>query len=102
MKTEKISKARMYEVIRAPVVTEKSTMGSEHSQVTFEVAMDATKPEIAAAIEGLFDVKVVAVNTLRTKGKVKRFRGFQGRRSDTKKAMVTLQKGQSIDVTAGI
>ncbi len=102
MKTEKISKARMYEVIRAPVVTEKSTMGSEHSQVTFEVAMDATKPEIAAAIEGLFDVKVVAVNTLRTKGKVKRFRGFVGRRSDTKKAMVTLQKGQSIDVTAGI
>ncbi len=102
MKSEKISKARMYEIIRAPVVTEKSTMGSEHSQVTFEVAMDATKPEIAAAIEGLFDVKVVAVNTLRTKGKVKRFRGFVGRRSDTKKAMVTLKKGQSIDVTAGI
>jgi large subunit ribosomal protein L23 len=102
MKIQKLSKQRMYEVIRAPVVTEKTTMGSEHSQVTFEVAMDATKPEIAAAVEGLFDVKVVAVNTLRTKGKIKRFRGFVGRRSDTKKAMVTLQKGQSIDVTAGI
>jgi large subunit ribosomal protein L23 len=102
MKIQKLSKQRMYEVIRAPVVTEKTTMGSEHSQVTFEVAMDATKLEIAAAVEGLFDVKVVAVNTLRTKGKIKRFRGFVGRRSDTKKAMVTLQKGQSIDVTAGI
>lgn len=102
MKIAKITKTRMYEVIRAPVVTEKSTAGSEHSQVTFEVARDATKPEIAAAIEGLFDVKVVAVNTLRQVGKLKRFRGMLGRRNETKKAMVTLQKGQSIDVTAGI
>lgn len=102
MKIAKITKTRMYEVIRAPVVTEKSTMGSEHSQVTFEVARDATKHEIAAAIQGLFDVKVVAVNTLRQQGKIKRFRGTLGRRNETKKAMVTLQKGQSIDVTAGI
>ncbi len=102
MKIAKVSKERMYEIIRAPVVTEKSTMGSEHSQVTFEVARDANKNEIAAAIEALFDVKVVAVNTLRQVGKLKRFRGFLGRRVETKKAMVTLKKGQSIDVTAGI
>ena len=80
MKTANISKERMYDIIRGPVITEKSTLGSEHGQVTFRVSMDATKPEIAAAVEGLFDVKVNAVNTLRQSGKVKRFRGRLGRR----------------------
>ena len=102
MKSAKISKERMYDIIRGPVITEKSTLGSEHGQVTFRVSMDATKPEIKAAVEGLFDVKVNAVNTLRQAGKVKRFRGRLGRRVETKKAMVTLADGQSIDVTTGI
>ncbi|MBT4083557.1 MAG: 50S ribosomal protein L23 [Alphaproteobacteria bacterium] len=102
MKTANISKERMYDIIRGPVITEKSTLGSEHGQVTFRVSMDATKPEIKAAVEGLFDVKVNAVNTLRQAGKVKRFRGRLGRRVETKKAMVTLADGQSIDVTTGI
>jgi len=98
----KISRERMYDVVRRPMITEKSTMASEHGQVVFQVAVDATKPEIKAAVEGLFGVKVKAVNTLRQKGKVKRFRGKKGKRVDTKKAMVTLQEGQSIDVTTGI
>jgi len=102
MKSAKISKERMYDIIRGPVITEKSTLGSEHGQVTFRVSMDATKPEIKAAVEGLFDVKVNAVNTLRQAGKVKRFRGRLGRRVETKKAMVKLADGQSIDVTTGI
>lgn len=97
-----ISKERMYDIIRSPVITEKATMGSEHGQVTFRVPLDATKPEIKAAIEGLFNVKVKAVNTLRQQGKEKRFRGRLGRRSDYKKAMVTLSEGQTIDVTTGI
>lgn len=98
----KVSSERRYEVIRRPVVTEKSTLGSEHNQVTFEVPLDATKPEIKAAIEEIFKVKVKAVNTLRNKGKVKRFRGQKGKRSDVKKAFVTLDEGHSIDVTTGI
>ena len=102
MKSANITKERMYDIIRGPVITEKSTLGSEHGQVTFKVAMDATKPEIKAAAEGLFDVKVNAVNTLRQAGKIKRFRGRLGRRVETKKAMVTLADGQSIDVTTGI
>jgi large subunit ribosomal protein L23 len=102
MKTAKISKERMYQVIVAPVVTEKSTMGSENNQVTFTVRRDATKNEIGAAVEGLFDVKVSAVNTLRRPGKEKVFRGHKGRRAATKMAMVTLAEGNSIDVTAGI
>ncbi len=96
------SRDRMLEVIRAPVITEKSTRGSEHNQVTFRVPLDATKPEIKASVEGLFNVKVKKVNTLRQKGKVKRFKGTVGRRSDVKKAMVTLEDGYSIDVTTGI
>jgi len=92
----------MYEVIRRPLVTEKSTMASEHNQVAFEVAVDATKIEIKAALEALFKVKVKAVNTLNQKGKVKRFRGRPGKRSDVKKAIVTLVEGQTIDVTTGI
>lgn len=101
-KAPKVSQERMYEVIRRPVVTEKSTLGSEHNQVTFEVPLDASKPEIKAAIEQIFKVKVKAVNTLRHKGKTKRFRGEIGKRSDRKKAFVTLDEGHSIDVTTGI
>jgi len=97
-----ISKERMYDVVRAPVITEKATMGSEFRQVTFKVPLDATKPEIKAAVEGIFGVKVTAVNTLITKGKVKRFRGRPGVRSDVKKAIVTLAEGHSIDVTTGV
>jgi len=93
---------RMYDVIVAPVVTEKSTRGSEHNQVTFEVRLDAKKPEIKAAVEALFRVKVKAVNTLRVGGKTKRFRGKTAQRSDWKKAVVTLEPGHNIDVTTGI
>jgi large subunit ribosomal protein L23 len=92
----------MYDVILAPLVTEKSTRVSEHNQVIFKVKKDATKPEIKKAVEGLFGVKVTAVNTLVQKGKMKRFRGRVGYRSDVKKAIVTLAEGQSIDVTTGI
>ena len=97
-----VDRSRMYEIIRAPVITEKSTLGSEFNQVTFRVPLDATKPEIRAAVEGLFEVKVKAVNTLRQKGKNKVFRGRRGRRSDYKKAIVCLQEGHSIDVTTGV
>lgn len=97
-----VSKERMFEVVRRPLITEKATLMSEHNQVAFEVAMDASKPEIRAAVEGLFDVKVTAVNTLVQKGKVKTFRGRKGRRDDMKKAIVTLAEGQSIDVTTGV
>jgi len=97
-----IDKERMYDIIRAPVITEKATMGSEHNQVTFKVPLDASKPEIKQAVEGVFNVKVTAVNTLVQKGKVKRFKGIPGRRSDVKKAMVTLAEGHSIDVGVGV
>ena len=90
----------LYDVIRSPVVTEKSTMASENSQVVFKVAMSATKPEIKEAVERLFNVKVVAVNTLIRKGKTKRFKGVRGQQSDFKKAIVTLEEGQAIDITA--
>jgi large subunit ribosomal protein L23 len=92
----------MYEIIVAPVITEKSQRISEANQVVFRVRGDASKPEIKQAVEGLFNVKVKAVNTLNVKGKVKRFRGTVGRRSDWKKAIVTLAEGQTIDVTTGI
>ena len=97
-----LSQQRLYEVIRRPMVTEKSTLRSEHSQVVFQVALDANKHEIKRAVEEHFKVKVKKVNTLRQKGKVKRFRGLEGRRSDLKKAYVTLEEGHSIDVTTGI
>ena len=97
-----LSKERMYDIIRAPVITEKATMGSEHNQVTFKVPLDASKPEIRAAVEGVFGVKVKAVNTSVLKGKVKRFKGRIGQRSDIKKAIVTLEAGHSIDVTTGV
>ena len=99
---ETVSRARMHEVIRAPLITEKTTNGSEHSQVTFRVAMDATKPEIKQAVEGLFKVKVKAVNTVTVKGKTKVFRGRPGVRSDWKKAIVSLVDGHKIDVTTGL
>ena len=101
-KPETPSLARKYEVIRRPVITEKSTRISEYNQVAFVVADDASKPEIKAAVEELFKVEVRAVNTLRLKGKTKRFRGRPGRRSDVKKAIVTLAEGHSIDVTTGL
>jgi large subunit ribosomal protein L23 len=93
---------RMYDIIVSPVITEKATMGSEHGQVTFKVALEATKPEIKAAVESLFKVSVKAVNTIRVKGKTKMFKGRPGRRSDYKKAIVSLADGQTIDVTTGL
>jgi large subunit ribosomal protein L23 len=94
--------AWMYDVIRNPVITEKAAMGSEHGQVTFNVPVSATKPEVKLAVEGLFGVKVKAVNTLVQKGKTKTFKGVKGRRSDVKKAIVTLEPGQTIDVGTGV
>ncbi len=99
---EKISREAMYQVIRSPVVTEKATLVNEKGTVVFRVAIDATKPQIAAAIEGLFGVKVEGVNTLIAKGKTKRFRGRPGKRSDVKKAYVTLAAGQAIDLSTGL
>lgn len=93
---------RHYDVIRSPVITEKATMLSEYNKVVFKVARTATKPQIKAAIEKLFDVKVKSVNTLVTEGKMKVFRGRLGQRSDIKKAVVTLEDGHSIDVTTGL
>lgn len=97
-----MTREQMYDLILGPVITEKSTQGIEHNQVTFRVRNEATKPQVKTAIEGLFGVKVKAVNTLNQKGKVKRFRGRIGRRNDVKKAIVTLEEGHSIDVTTGI
>tara|TARA_R110002072_G_scaffold96195_2_gene211720 strand:- start:8417 stop:8725 length:309 start_codon:yes stop_codon:yes gene_type:complete len=94
--------AKHYDALIAPVITEKSTLLSEDGKVAFKVPLTATKPEIKAAVEALFGVTVVSVNTLRTKGKTKRFRGIIGRRSDEKKAIVTLAEGDSIDVTTGL
>lgn len=92
----------MYEIISRPHVTEKTTMGSEHGQVTFIVPKTATKPHIKQAVEALFDVKVKAVNTLIQKGKTKRFRGMAGKRSDMKKAIISLEDGQVIDMETGV
>ncbi len=96
------AKPQHYDVIRKPVITEKATMASEHGAVVFEVAMEANKPQIKEAVETLFGVKVKAVNTTITKGKVKRFRGQPGRRRDVKKAYVTLEEGNTIDVSTGL
>ena len=93
---------RHYDVIVAPHITEKATLLSEHNAVVFKVAGEATKPEIKAAVEALFGVKVMGVNTLTQKGKTKRWKGRPYKRSDVKKAIVTLAEGQSIDVTSGI
>src|SRR5919106_5913697 len=97
-----MNREQMYDLILGPVITEKSTQASEHNQVTFRVRQSATKPQVKEAVEGLFGVKVKAVNTLNQKGKVKRFRGRLGQRSDVKKAIVTLEEGHSIDITTGI
>ena len=96
------AKPQHYDVIRKPVITEKATMASEANAVVFEVAIDANKPQIKEAVETLFGVKVKAVNTTITKGKTKRFRGIPGRRKDVKKAYVTLEEGNTIDVTTGL
>jgi large subunit ribosomal protein L23 len=93
---------RLYDVILAPVITEKATILAEQNKVVFKVARTATKPQIKMAVEKLFDVKVTAVNTLVRKGKTKTFRGTIGKQSDVKKAIVTLADGQSIDVTTGL
>jgi large subunit ribosomal protein L23 len=98
----RLTREQMYEIIRAPVITEKATAVSEHNQVVFRVKLDADKRQIKAAVEGLFQVKVDAVNTIRVEGKTKRVRGRPGRRSDYKKAIVTLAEGSRIDVTTGI
>ena len=96
------SDPRHYDVIIAPVITEKATMASEHNKVVFKVRRDATKPQIKEAVEKLFDVKVKAVNTLTRKGKFKAFRGRPGVQSDVKKAIITLEEGHRIDVTTGL
>ena len=93
---------RHYDIIVSPVITEKATIASDRNQVVFNVAIDATKPQIKEAVEGLFSVKVKAVNTLVRKGKVKRFRNVKGVRNDVKKAIVTLVDGQSIDISTGV
>lgn len=97
-----MSALKAYDIIRNPVVTEKSTMASENNQVVFDVAIDATKTDIKAAVEQLFSVKVKAVNTIVRKGKVKKFRNFLGKRKDVKKAIVTLVDGQTIDISTGL
>ncbi len=96
------AKAQHYDVIRKPIITEKATMASENGAVVFEVAIDANKPAIKEAVENLFGVKVKAVNTSITKGKTKKFRGKPGRRKDVKKAYVTLEEGNTIDVSTGL
>ena len=102
MAKQKAVDNRHYDVVVAPHITEKSTLLSEHNAVVFKVAGDATKPQIKAAVEAIFDVKVTGVNTLNQKGKTKRWKGKPYKRSDVKKAIVTLADGQSIDVTTGI
>ena len=97
-----MSTEQYYDVIRAPIITEKATIASENNQIVFRVAIDADKKVIKDAVEALFDVKVKAVNTLRRKGKAKRFRGIPGRQNEMKKAIVTLEDGHSIDVTTGL
>jgi large subunit ribosomal protein L23 len=105
-KTKSAAEAKLlpehYQVILSPVITEKATNNSGFNQVTFRVAKDATKPTVKAAVEQLFGVKVVGVNTHNRKGKVKRFKGRKGQRSDVKFAVVTLAEGSKIDVTTGI
>jgi large subunit ribosomal protein L23 len=98
----KLSRQEMYDLIRSPLITEKATAATEHNQVIFRVPTTATKREVKAAVEGLFSVKVDAVNTIRVQGKLKRVRGRAGYRSDFKKAIVTLAEGSRIDVTTGI
>ena len=102
MSQPRFADTRHYDVIVSPVITEKATIASEHNKVVFKVRKDATKPQIKAAVERLFDVKVESVNTLVRKGKTKVFRGMLGSQSDVKKAVVTLAEGHKIDVTTGL
>lgn len=97
-----MSKEQYYDIIRSPAITEKGTLVSEHNQVVFTVAVNATKPAIKKAVEGLFGVKVKSVNTLVRKGKQRRFRGRAAMLSDVKRAYVTLEKGERLDVTTGL
>ncbi|MCA3575450.1 MAG: 50S ribosomal protein L23 [Aestuariivirga sp.] len=97
-----MTKEHYYDIIKSPAITEKATLASEHNQVVFNVARTATKPEIKKAVEGLFGVKVKAVNTLVRKGKQRRFKGQLATLSDVKKAYVTLEEGQRLDVTTGL
>lgn len=101
-RAESMSRESMYQIIRAPLITEKATALTERNQVGFKVALEATKPEIKVAVEALFGVKVLGVNTLVQKGKTKRFRGRPGIRSDVKKAFVQLAEGQTIDLSTGL
>ncbi|SRR5690606_10820507 len=96
------AKPEQYDLIKKPIITEKATFASENGAVVFQVAMDATKPQIKAAVEAIFGVKVKAVNTLVAKGKKKKFRGRDGERSDKKKAYVILEEGNTIDVATGL
>ena len=98
----KDAKERYYDIILSPLVTEKSTRGSEHNQETFKVSTDATKPEIKKAVESLFEVKVKRVNTISMDGKVKRFKGHLGRRVNWKKAIISLADGETIDIMTGV
>jgi large subunit ribosomal protein L23 len=98
----RVGEGKKFDLLLAPMITEKSTRGSEYNQITFRVPLNATKPEIRLAVEKLFKVKVTAVNTIRQYGKVKRFRGVLGKRDDFKKAIVTLAEGQNIDITSGL
>ncbi len=93
---------RNFDVLLSPHITEKATLLSEQNKVVFKIALDASKDEVASAVEAIYNVKVTKVNTLVTKGKTKRFKGIKGRRSDIKKAIVTLAEGQSIDITTGL
>jgi len=102
LKNTRLSKERAYEIIKAPVLTEKSNAASEQNKVTFNVTLDATKFEVQRAVEEIFKVKVTAVNTLRIKGKKKRFKGIVGQRSEQKRAIVTLAAGNSIDIASGL
>ena len=97
-----MTKLSHYDIIRSPVITEKATTASEQDKIVFVVAKTATKPEIKRAIEVLFEVEVKSINTLNRKGKSRRYRNIMGRQSDTKRAIVTLAEGQSIDVTTGL
>ena len=99
--TTVVTKTAAYDTILRPIITEKATMANERGQVTFAVAITATKPQIKAAVEMLFNVKVTAVNTIVQKGKAKTFKGRPGRRSNMKKAIVTLAEGQNIDLMGG-
>lgn len=101
-KAAAVSDGKLYDIISRPLVTEKSTTALEQNKVTFKVPVAATKPRIKQAVEELFGVTVVGVNTILTKGKVKRFRGMTGKRSDVKKAIVTLKAGEQIDFEAGV